>query len=96
MLGENEGWKLITSQLNHERVALAPGRQARSAARSRYSTWAQATRARPTARAPIDHEWVQVTLGRVHATAEALKLANWRVAAALDAGTLQPGATRRR
>src|SRR5215831_13302308 len=24
VLGENEGWKLITSQLNHERVALAP------------------------------------------------------------------------
>ena len=24
VLGENQGWKLITSQLNHERVALAP------------------------------------------------------------------------
>ncbi len=39
---------------------------------------------------PIDHEWVRLALARVYATVEALKLANWRVASDLDAGSLQP------
>jgi alkylation response protein AidB-like acyl-CoA dehydrogenase len=38
----------------------------------------------------IDQEWVRVTLARVHASVEALKLANWQVAAALTEGELNP------
>jgi alkylation response protein AidB-like acyl-CoA dehydrogenase len=38
----------------------------------------------------IDDEWVRTSLARVHAIAEALKLMNWRVAAALDEGALNP------
>jgi hypothetical protein len=38
----------------------------------------------------IDNEWVQAALARVHAITEALKLANWRVATALDEGNLNP------
>ena len=88
VLGENEGWKLITSQLNHERVALAPaGKLDRPL--QQVTRWAQTTTLADGTR-PIDHEWVRITLARVRATAEALKLANWRVAADLDAGTLQP------
>jgi alkylation response protein AidB-like acyl-CoA dehydrogenase len=88
VLGENQGWKLITSQLNHERVALAPaGRLDRPLHQVRQ--WAQSTTLADGTR-PVDHEWVRITLARVHATAEALKLANWRVAASLDAGTLSP------
>jgi alkylation response protein AidB-like acyl-CoA dehydrogenase len=88
VLGENEGWKLITSQLNHERVALAPaGRLERPLQQVR--AWAEATTLADGTR-PIDREWVRITLARVHATAEALKLANWRVASNLDTGTLSP------
>jgi len=88
VLGENQGWKLITSQLNHERVALAPaGRLDRPFHQVR--TWAQSTTLADGTR-PIDHEWVQLTLARVYATVEALKLANWRVAADLDGGALSP------
>jgi alkylation response protein AidB-like acyl-CoA dehydrogenase len=88
VLGENEGWKLITSQLNHERVALAPaGKLERHLHQVRE--WARTTVLHDGTR-PFDHEWVRIVLARVHATAEALKLANWRVAADLDAGTLKP------
>ena len=88
VLGENQGWKLITGQLNHERVALAPaGRLERPY--QQVLAWARATTLADGTR-PIDHEWVRITLARVHATTEALKLANWRVAADLDADALSP------
>ena len=38
----------------------------------------------------IDSDWVKISLARVHAMAEALKLANWRVATALADGNLNP------
>jgi alkylation response protein AidB-like acyl-CoA dehydrogenase len=38
----------------------------------------------------IDRQWVRLALARVHAKAEALKLYNWRVAAAADSGELNP------
>jgi hypothetical protein len=85
---ENSGWKLITRQLNHERVALGPaGRLERPLQEVRR--WAQDTRRADGTRL-ADAEWVQTTLARVHATTEAIKLANWRVAFALDEGTLNP------
>ncbi len=85
---ENEGWKLITRQLNHERVALAPaGRLERHLAAVRG--WAHDTRL-ADGRRVIDQEWVQLTLARVYAVTEALKLTNWRVAGDLGAGALNP------
>ena len=85
---ENAGWKLITRQLNHERVALGPaGRIDRPL--HDVLRWARETR-RADGRRVIDDEWVQTSLARVHAVVEALKLANWRVAAALDEGNLNP------
>jgi hypothetical protein len=85
---ENGGWKLITRQLNHERVALGPaGRIDRPLQDVRR--WAVDTRRADGTRV-IDDEWVRTSLARVHAIAEALKLMNWRVAAALDEGALNP------
>jgi len=76
--GENEGWKIITNQLNHERVALcAPGMVERSLQDVR--AWAQATKL-PDGRRVIDQEWVQEHLARVHAELEFLRLINWKVA----------------
>ena len=57
--GENNGWKLITTQLNHERVALAPpGRIERRAEEVRH--WAQESRL-PDGSRVIDQQWVQLT-----------------------------------
>jgi alkylation response protein AidB-like acyl-CoA dehydrogenase len=67
---ENQGWPLITNQLNHERVALtsaAPVLSALAAVRE----WASATRL-ANGRRVIDAEWVRLNLARVHAKAEFL------------------------
>jgi len=85
---EHAGWKLITRQLNHERVALGPAGRIERPLRE-VLRWAKEN-TRADGRRVIDDEWVQMSLARVHATAEALKLANWRVAAALDQGNLNP------
>jgi alkylation response protein AidB-like acyl-CoA dehydrogenase len=81
---ENQGWKLITNQLNHERVAICPvSGILRSIADVR--AWAQAERL-ADGRRVIDQEWVQVHLARVAARAEYLKLLNWKVAWASGRG----------
>ena len=84
--GENRGWKLITTQLNHERVALM---SVGPAQRSLDETiaWARATRDGAGQRV-IDRPWVQQSLAKVHAHIEVLKLLNWRQAASLAGGHL--------
>jgi 3-oxocholest-4-en-26-oyl-CoA dehydrogenase alpha subunit len=80
---ENGGWKLVTNQLNHERVALvsaAPIFTALNAVRE----WAQNTKDARGSRL-IDSEWVQLNLARVHAKADVLKLINWELAASDEA-----------
>jgi len=75
---ENEGWKIITNQLNHERVAICPASGLlRSLADVRR--FAQDHKL-ADGRTVIDQEWVRVTLARVHAKVEVLKLLNWKVA----------------
>jgi len=76
---ENQGWPLITNQLNHERVALTSSAPVRNALRE-VTEWARATKLADGGRV-IDAEWVQLNLARVHAKAEFLKLMNWRIAA---------------
>jgi alkylation response protein AidB-like acyl-CoA dehydrogenase len=81
---ENEGWKLITNQLNHERVALCPvSGILRSVAD--VEAWARQEKLADGSRV-IDKEWVQIHLARVGARAEFLKLLNWKVAWAADKG----------
>ena len=76
--GEDNGWSLITNQLNHERVTLcSPGIIERTFAEVRE--WAQTTKL-PDGRRVIDQEWVQLNLARVDARLEFLKLINWKVA----------------
>jgi alkylation response protein AidB-like acyl-CoA dehydrogenase len=81
---ENEGWKLITNQLNRERVALLSAATIlRSLAEVRK--WAQETKL-PDGRRVIDQEWVQTNLAEVHAKVEFLKLINWKIAWGVDKG----------
>jgi len=76
--GENQGWSLITNQLNHERVTLcSSGLIERAFTDTR--AWAQATKL-ADGRRVIDQEWVQVHLARIYARLEFLKLINWKVA----------------
>ena len=75
---ENQGWSLITNQLNHERVTLcSSGIVERQLDDVRE--WAQETKL-ADGRRVIDQEWVQLNLARVHAKLEFLKLANWKIA----------------
>ncbi len=85
---ENQGWRMITTQLNHERVALAPSGQISHLFES-VLEWAKKTKTADGSRV-VDQEWVRVTLARVHARVEALKLFNWKVAWGLGAGDLNP------
>lgn len=79
LVGElNQGWKLITSQLNHERVAIcAPGMI--EGAYESVVEWAAATKDADGVRI-IDHEWVQTNLAKVKAGIHVLRLLNWKVA----------------
>ena len=76
--GLNNGWSLITNQLNHERVTLcSPGIIERALGDVRR--WAQDTKL-ADGRRVIDQEWVRIHLARVHAKLEFLRLINWKVA----------------
>jgi alkylation response protein AidB-like acyl-CoA dehydrogenase len=75
---ENQGWPLITNQLNHERVALTSAAPVMSAL-AEVRDWAASAKLASGQRV-IDAEWVQLNLARVHAKAEFLKLVNWKIA----------------
>jgi alkylation response protein AidB-like acyl-CoA dehydrogenase len=75
---ENQGWPLITNQLNHERVALTSAAPVLTAL-AEVRDWAASVR-QADGRRVIDAEWVQLNLARVHAKAEFLKLVNWKIA----------------
>src|SRR5579862_3090110 len=76
--GLNNGWSLITNQLNHERVTLcSPGIIERALGDVRK--WAQQTTL-DDGRRVIDQEWVRIALAKVHAKLEFLRLINWKVA----------------
>jgi len=83
---ENEGWRLITTQLNHERVALmSPGPVARFIEET--TAWARLSR-RPDGRRVIDEPFVQLNLARARASVEVLELMTWRQAWHIDQGVL--------
>jgi alkylation response protein AidB-like acyl-CoA dehydrogenase len=85
---ENEGWRLITNQLNHERVALsAPGPCIRLVEET--IAWARTTRLADGDRI-IDVPWVQMALARAQARAEALRLMVWRQAQNVELDRLDP------
>ncbi len=85
---ENEGWNLIVNQLNHERVALFNVGPVERLLHE-VIDWTRETKLADGARV-IDREWVRVSLARVHAKLDVLKLMNWRQAWAMTQGTLHP------
>jgi 3-oxocholest-4-en-26-oyl-CoA dehydrogenase alpha subunit len=85
---ENEGWKLITTQLNFERAALGTLGSVEPLF-EKTLRWAQET-AWDDGRV-IDQPWVQQALARVEAQVSAYRLMNLRVNAAMTQGVLGMG-----
>jgi 3-oxocholest-4-en-26-oyl-CoA dehydrogenase alpha subunit len=81
--GENNGWALITGQLNHERISLMSIGPIRRNLRE-ITAWAKETRI-DGARV-IDKPWVRENLARVYAKVQTLRLMNWKQAWAAQAG----------
>jgi alkylation response protein AidB-like acyl-CoA dehydrogenase len=83
---ENSGWKLITTQLNYERISLFTA----GIIERLYDetlAWARETAA-PGGGRVIDLPWVQTHLARVRAGTDILRLFNWRQCWNVDQGEL--------
>jgi 3-oxo-4-pregnene-20-carboxyl-CoA dehydrogenase beta subunit len=77
---ENEGWRLVTTQLNHERVMLGPAGRL-GALYDRVSAWARATQG-PEGHAVAGQPDVRLALAEVSASLRVNELLNWQVAVA--------------
>ncbi|GAB2457568.1 hypothetical protein GCM10027062_41910 [Nocardioides hungaricus] len=80
---ENQGWKLITTQLNHERVMLGPAGRIEGL-RDRVAEWA-------TKAGVIDRPDVRRVMGEVTAVFRVNELLNWEVARAAAQGEISVG-----
>lgn len=79
---ENEGWRLITTQLNHERVGLGPSGKIEQLY-DRVRDWAQP-------RGVLGQPDARRALGRIHAMVRLNELLNWQVAATADSASSDP------
>ncbi|MDH3706368.1 MAG: acyl-CoA dehydrogenase family protein, partial [Acidimicrobiia bacterium] len=86
---ENGGWRMITTQLNHERVGLAAVGAKAFRLYDDVVAWA-ATTPSGEGGVVIDLPWVQMDLARCHARLEALNLFNWRMTIDVENGELTP------
>jgi alkylation response protein AidB-like acyl-CoA dehydrogenase len=82
----NGGWKLITGQLNIERLSLVTHGQVDSLYQQ-VCEWAAATEA-PQGGRLIELPWVQHNLARVRSGLEVVKLICWKQAWSMDQGAL--------
>lgn len=84
--GENAGWRMITTQLNYERISLfTAGIIDRLF--DETLAWARETRT-PAGPRVIDTPWVQQNLARVRAGSDVLRMFNWRQCWNIDRGEL--------
>ncbi|MEY8015102.1 acyl-CoA dehydrogenase family protein [Mycobacterium servetii] len=86
--GENQGWQLITTQLNFERAALG-NLAGLEPLFEKTLDWAATTEL--DGGRVIDQPWVRLALARVEAQVAAYKLINLRVNAAMTKGVLSMG-----
>jgi alkylation response protein AidB-like acyl-CoA dehydrogenase len=80
---ENQGWKLITTQLNHERVMLGPAGRIEGL-RDKVAAWA-------TKAGVIDRPDVRRVMGATTAVFRVNELLNWEVARAAAVGEISVG-----
>ena len=94
LIGEvNKGWKLITNQLNYERVAIAPPGMVAKVYEDTVALGARDARL-ADGRRVIDQEWVRTSLARVHARLEFLKLLNWKAVTSASINPADSSATK--
>ena len=87
LVGElNGGWKLITAQLNHERLGLGSWSDKVAGLFRRVLLWAKAED--ENGRRAIDQAWVRTQLAECYALLEAMRLINFRIAAGLEQGAM--------
>ena len=75
------GWRLLTAQLNHERVGLAAFSGRTEALWDGVRDWC-------VEQGIADEAWVQADLARTYAQVEAMKLLNWQLTGAVEAGNV--------
>lgn len=80
----NGGWKLITNQLNHERVTLCSSGMIEGLYEDTVK-WAKETRLANGQRV-IDQPWVQLNLARVYAGLDYMRLMNFKIAWGAEQG----------
>ncbi len=81
---ENEGWRLITSQLNHERIMLGPSGRLEGL-RDLVADWA-ATRSDVDGTPLMDLPEVHTALAEISEAARINELLNWHIALGKDVG----------
>ncbi|MEX8194328.1 acyl-CoA dehydrogenase family protein [Comamonas guangdongensis] len=87
LIGELDGgWKLITSQLNHERLGLGAWSDKVFAPFTKVLQWAKSRD--ESGRRAVDQAWVRQSLAECYARLEAMRLTNFRIAASLEAGAM--------
>ena len=78
----NGGWKLITEQLNHERLGLGAYADKVTAQFNRVLTWAKAPD--ENGQRAMDLPWVQRLFAQSYSRLEAMRLINFRIAQMLE------------
>ncbi|MBO7927205.1 acyl-CoA dehydrogenase family protein [Pseudoalteromonas sp. K222D] len=85
LVGElNGGWRLITSQLNHERLGLGSWSDKLVGLFRRVYLWANT--ADEQGKSAANNPWVRAALAECYAKLEAMRLINFRIAADLEKG----------
>jgi alkylation response protein AidB-like acyl-CoA dehydrogenase len=86
------GWRLITMQLNHERVGLAALSGLTERLLDDVTDWARVTPAwaADPSTMMIDVPWVQMDLARSRALLDAVRLMTWKLVRAVSDNTLGP------
>lgn len=87
---ENEGWQMITTQLNHERVGLSAFSGICEGLLDDVTTWAREQKT--AAGTPLTAEpWVRQLLATATARLRAMRLMNWKLVETTARGELDPG-----
>ena len=90
LVGElNGGWKLITAQLNHERLGLGSWSDKVVGLYKRVLLWAKTEDEQ--GRKAIDSPWVKSALAECYSKLESMRLINFRIAADLEQGKMDVG-----
>ncbi|MCW8193200.1 acyl-CoA dehydrogenase [Proteobacteria bacterium 005FR1] len=90
LVGElHKGWKLVTAQLNHERLGLGSWSDRVVGMFRRVFVWAKTEDEQ--GRRPMDKAWVRRHLAECYSRLEAMRLINFRIAADLEQGQMDVG-----